>query len=584
MNAPAKISAAEAHAIPVEALDDRLAWVGTSGSGKTYNAGTCIERLLAQQARAVIVDPLGVWWGLRMLADGKAASPFKVVIFGGDHGDLPLTENAGPLIGAAAAGMAESCIVDLSEIGTAAGERRFMLGFLKALYAHHRDALLHVIFDEADMWAPQTIREKDGGASSLFAITERIVRRGRKDGFIPWLITQRPAELSKSVLSQADGLISMKLTSSQDRDALDAWISGQAEAGESKRIKATMPTLAKGEGVVWLPGHGVLETRTFPRKITFDSSRAPKRGETKRDVKLKPLDLEALRGQLATVEQEAAANDPAKLRAEIAKLKREATAAAKHPSAAPAAPDPKRDDALREESFATGFDVGRQEGVLEGRQEGAAAVLEQMRAAIEGAQVKLPAPKPSVRKIAPKPPAQLAAPKPVAKPAPVKSARAIVTADPDAAINGPMLKVLEALKFWEALGFETASNDQAAAAAGYTAASSSYRNARGALKSAGLIHLAGGNLMLTEAGQAIAPEPDQRSARERLGQILTGPEAKLIDALPRDGEGMSNDDLAEACGYTAASSSYRNARGRLRTLGAISLDSGVVAVEDWVWL
>ena len=60
---------------------DRLAYVGTSGSGKTYNAGTSVERLLHGGARAVISDPLGVWWGLRMLADGKAASRFKVVIF-----------------------------------------------------------------------------------------------------------------------------------------------------------------------------------------------------------------------------------------------------------------------------------------------------------------------------------------------------------------------------------------------------------------------------------------------------------------------------------------------------------------------
>ena len=32
------------HAIPDAALDDRLAFVGTSGSGKTYAAGTAVER------------------------------------------------------------------------------------------------------------------------------------------------------------------------------------------------------------------------------------------------------------------------------------------------------------------------------------------------------------------------------------------------------------------------------------------------------------------------------------------------------------------------------------------------------------
>ena len=48
-------------AIPDAALDDRLGFVGTSGSGKTYAAGVQVERLLSQGARCVIVDPLGVW-------------------------------------------------------------------------------------------------------------------------------------------------------------------------------------------------------------------------------------------------------------------------------------------------------------------------------------------------------------------------------------------------------------------------------------------------------------------------------------------------------------------------------------------
>jgi hypothetical protein len=32
------------HPIPNDALDDRLAFVGTSGSGKTYNTGSAVER------------------------------------------------------------------------------------------------------------------------------------------------------------------------------------------------------------------------------------------------------------------------------------------------------------------------------------------------------------------------------------------------------------------------------------------------------------------------------------------------------------------------------------------------------------
>lgn len=40
-----------------------------------------------------VLDPIGVWWGLRSAADGSEGLP--LVIFGGDHADLPLTEPTG---------------------------------------------------------------------------------------------------------------------------------------------------------------------------------------------------------------------------------------------------------------------------------------------------------------------------------------------------------------------------------------------------------------------------------------------------------------------------------------------------------
>jgi putative protein kinase ArgK-like GTPase of G3E family len=71
-------------ALPTDALDDRIAIVGTAGSGKTYAAKGFVERLLESGARVAIVDPLGVWWGWRASADGSAAG-YPVVVFGGKH-------------------------------------------------------------------------------------------------------------------------------------------------------------------------------------------------------------------------------------------------------------------------------------------------------------------------------------------------------------------------------------------------------------------------------------------------------------------------------------------------------------------
>ena len=84
--------------LPMAALDERLAIVGTSGSGKTYAAKGLVERLMRQGARVCVVDPLGVWWGLRDAPDG-APSGYPVVVFGSAHADVALDPGIGPALG-----------------------------------------------------------------------------------------------------------------------------------------------------------------------------------------------------------------------------------------------------------------------------------------------------------------------------------------------------------------------------------------------------------------------------------------------------------------------------------------------------
>ena len=283
--------------LPVSALDTRLAIVGTSGSGKTYAAKGLVERLMSQGARVCIVDPLGVWWGLRAGAEGGASPPpSPVVVFGGQHADVPLHEAMGGVLGRLVGTHQLACVVDVSDLGSADARRWFMTAFTEALFATNTEPL-HLVLDEADLWAPQ--RAQAGGQDLLDRI-EEIVRRGRVRGFVPWLITQRPAVLHKDVLSQADILLSMKLTSSQDREALGRWIEGQADRTEGRRILAALPRLARGEGWVWAPSDGVLARVAFPRIQTFDSSSTPGRGTpATRPCTLATLDASAVTALLA---------------------------------------------------------------------------------------------------------------------------------------------------------------------------------------------------------------------------------------------------------------------------------------------
>jgi hypothetical protein len=40
------------HPIPAAALDDRLGFLGMTGSGKTFGAGTCVKRILGNREGA----------------------------------------------------------------------------------------------------------------------------------------------------------------------------------------------------------------------------------------------------------------------------------------------------------------------------------------------------------------------------------------------------------------------------------------------------------------------------------------------------------------------------------------------------
>jgi hypothetical protein len=290
--------------LPFDALDQRLAFVGTSGSGKTYAAKGFIERLLDSGARVAIVDPLGVWWGLRASADGAAAG-YPVVVFGGRHAGLKLTPEMGAPLGRMIAIEGILCIIDLSDFGSNAARRRFMAAFSEAMYEANEEPL-HLILDEADLFAPQRPIK---GWESLLGHIEEIVRRGRVRGFIPWLLTQRPAVVHKDVLSQADILIAMKLTASQDRDAVGAWIEGQADREQGKAILGNLPRLKTGEGYLWSPGHDILAQVSFPPNRTFDSSRTPKRGERLTPPRtLAEVNLSAITAALAQAETD----DPGK--------------------------------------------------------------------------------------------------------------------------------------------------------------------------------------------------------------------------------------------------------------------------------
>jgi hypothetical protein len=259
--------------VPQDARPHTFVVVGNTGSGKSSSARWgIVEPILRAHRRAAIIDPTGVWWGLRFMRDGSPG--FRIPILGGLYGDAPLHDYDAAAVARWIGENDVPVILDLSEMTI--GERHdFGADFFAALYQANRRPL-HLVIDEADEFAPQNPMPE---TKRLLHHVDRIVRRGRVRGFRPVMITQRPSVLHKNVMSQASALVAMRLLGSQDRAAVELWIKGQGDLAAGKEVLNTLARLQVGEGWLWVPGLNILNRGRFQLFETYDSSRTPKDDE-----------------------------------------------------------------------------------------------------------------------------------------------------------------------------------------------------------------------------------------------------------------------------------------------------------------
>lgn len=163
--------------LPVDAATQTFALLGRRGSGKTSTAVVLAEEFLKAGQPIVWVDPIGVAWGLR--------SKFKILIAGGEHGDISLDPGGGA---AMAEFLVETRVPTILDVGTfGEGEmKRFVAAFGQRFYELNRDPV-HLFFDEADEFAPQT--GVNGDAAKSLGAMQRLVRRGRARGIGVTLIS-----------------------------------------------------------------------------------------------------------------------------------------------------------------------------------------------------------------------------------------------------------------------------------------------------------------------------------------------------------------------------------------------------------
>lgn len=304
--------------LPEEAVTQTFAILAKRGVGKTYTANVMAEEMIKASLPIVIVDPIGVWWGLRTSADGESEG-LKIVIAGGDHADVPITPESGEVIANLVVDEPISLVIDLS-LMRKGEQHRFMVGFAETLYHRNRTAL-HLILDEADEFAPQ---RPMGQEARMLGAIEDLVRRGRARGIGVTLITQRPAVLNKNVLTQIEVLMAMRMTSPQDRKAIEEWVNTHGDPQLAHDMINSLPSLPIGQAWFWSPGWlEEFKLIKIRRRETLDSSSTPKAGQVATEARATAtVDLEALKERLAHTIERMEDEDPKVMRQRITDLQK----------------------------------------------------------------------------------------------------------------------------------------------------------------------------------------------------------------------------------------------------------------------
>jgi hypothetical protein len=330
--------------LPLKAITERLAFLGQSGSGKTYAAMRLAELMLEVLAQIIVLDPMGVWWGLRSASDGKS-SGFAVTVFGGRHGDVPITPEAGALIAQVIFERQISAVVDVS-LMTVSDRVMFVSAFAERLFelfaSDPRPA--HLFLEEAHEFLPQNLPpEARGGGDPrrnpavMLNRVDRIVRQGRSQGIGCSMISQQPQAVSKRALNQAGTVFAMRMMGKHERKAISEWMADKATDESQLNLDTKLPKLTTGESWVASPELlGSFVLTKISKRTTFDSSSTPEFGSKAREPKvLAKIDVEKLGEAIAELSAKAHADDPKALHKRIAELERELKK--KHP----AAPAPK---------------------------------------------------------------------------------------------------------------------------------------------------------------------------------------------------------------------------------------------------
>lgn len=313
---------------PIEILNQHVAVLGKTRSGKSSVMRGLVERMLDEGRPVCIVDPKGDWWGIKLSKDGKHEG-YPVVIFGGEHADIPIDEHSGRLVAELFATENRPCLIDLG--GWMVGPRtRFWIDFASTLFKQTKGSRWLAV-DEIHNFAPKA-KVFDAEAGKALHWTNRLVSEGLGKGLQMLFASQRPQKVHNDTLTSAETLIAMRVLHPSDRGAVSDWIKGCGDS-EGNEVLASLAQMERGEGWTWSPEIGFGPKRIkYPMFKTYDSFRPQTVDDTNRLTGWAEVDLDQIRSKFAATLERAKADDPKELRRQIAELQKQIRALESRPA------------------------------------------------------------------------------------------------------------------------------------------------------------------------------------------------------------------------------------------------------------
>lgn len=556
-------------ALPLNVVTEVLAFLGRRGQGKSYAAMRLAELMHAAGAQFVALDPVGVWFGLRLAADGKGKG-IEVPVFGGLHGDIPLESGAGAIIADLIVDRGLSAVLDVSQFEHDTDKARFAHDFGARLYYRKKQkpSALMLFLEEAQEIVPQNPQKEE---ARMLHVYTRYGKLGRNYGLGLCLISQRPQEVNKKVLNLAELVFAFQLVGAHERKAVKEWIQSKAI---DEDVEAELPLLKRGHPRAWSPAWlQISEVVAISERWTFDASATPEVGHAAVQRPLTPIDLDKLKSDMAATIQKAEAEDPAKLRRQLAEKDRRIRELEKRPEKAGKekrveVPMLKDEQIGRLEHLAGRLDAATSEAQSAGERqrkiaEALATGAKELLAVVRTAKAEVV----SVQAI----PMRVHIPQQLApKFLPVRAAS--VDGQPLAAAQR---KILNALAFLEAIGVTTPDRTQVALFASLSPTAGHTNNMFGGLRTLGLIEYpTAGSVVITENGRLLADPGKVPQTSEALHQVLM-PKLQaaqrklltvLIAAYPKE---QPRDVVSEEAGLSPTAGHTNNMYGGLRSLGLI---------------